>query len=308
MCGKGSNTTTTNQTSAAAPQLAGAITQSQNVAANNPFQAYGGQFTAPINAQQNAGIGNINQNSQFAMPYVQQALGLQSQAANPLTAGQIQNYYNPYQQQVIGATEQQFNLQNQQQQQNLLSNNAMQGALGGDRTGVAQANLAYMQQQAQAPVIAGLEQQGYNQALGTAAQQYQQNPQQAAFGLTSSAIGGQNAGLTGASAQVGAGTLEQQNQQQQNNALYNQFLMQQAFPYQQQGWLNSQIGSLGPAEGGTSSTTAPPPSMLGHHGSWSHRRWCAWRFRRVRKRWMDGPSVGGFCPENWWPCQHSARK
>ena len=37
--------------------------------------------------------------------------------------------------------------------------------------------------------------------------------------------------------------------------------MQQAFPYQQQGWLNSQIGSLGSMMGGTSSTTQPAPNQ-----------------------------------------------
>ena len=41
-----------------------------------------------------------------------------------------------------------------------------QGAWGGDRSAIAQAELANQQHLAQAPTIAGLENQGYSQALG----------------------------------------------------------------------------------------------------------------------------------------------
>ena len=221
MCGKGSNTTTSSQTPAAYPQLAGALTQSQNVAANNPFQAYGGQYVAPINAQQNTGIGNINQSHNLQCHTSMQALQLQTNAAQPLSAGQIQNYLNPYTQNVVNTTQAAQNTANQQALQNIKGNAIAQGALGGDRESIAEGAYYGAVAPGQAQQIANLYNQGYNTAVQTAEQQYQVNPQSSAFGLTSSAIGGQNAGLTGANAQVGAGTLQQGTQQAQDTAALN---------------------------------------------------------------------------------------
>lgn len=255
--------TTTNTSTAPSAQAMGAyqnvLGQAQNVA-QTPFNPYQGEFTAPINAQQNMGVSGINANANSASAPVNEALQLEQQAANPLTAQQIQNYQNPYTQQVVNATEAQFQNQNAQQQQQVLGNAAAQGALGNDRTGVAQANLAGQQQIAQDPVIANLYNQSYTQALQTAQQQYQQNPQQAAYGLTSTGIGGQNAALQGAGAQFGVGTSEQQTQQAQDTALYNQYLMQQAYPFQTTQWLAGIDSGVGSQMGGTSQTQAPTPS------------------------------------------------
>src|ERR1019366_1248620 len=67
----------------------------------------------------------------------------------------------------INATQSQFNNQNAVQGNSLIGQAIASGnAFGGDRAGVAAGNLANQQQMAQAPVIAGLENQGYAQALG----------------------------------------------------------------------------------------------------------------------------------------------
>ncbi len=265
--GKGSNTTSTQSTSAPDPQAYAAYSQllqrAQGVA-NTPYQAYTGQLTAPVNAQQNLGIGNINANANFAQPYVTQAAGIAQGAANPLTQQQIQNYQNPYTQDVVNATQAEFNNQNAQAQQGLTSNAIAQGALGGNRVGVAQGILAGQQQLAQAPTIAGLYNQSYNQGLQTAAQQYQQNPLSAAGALANFGISGQGAALSGAGAQLGAGTLQQQTEQQRLNAAYQQYQQAQAFPYQQTQWLAGLDTGVGSNLGGTSSgqTTSPAPNPL----------------------------------------------
>jgi hypothetical protein len=183
-------------------------------------------------------------------------------AASPITAAQIQGYESPYTQAVVDATQNQFNNQNAQQQQGVLSNAAAQGALGGNRVGITQANLANQQQLAQAPVIAGLENQGYQTGLNTALTE-QQAQAAGAYSLGNLGVSGQNAALTGANAQVGAGSLEQQTQQAQLAAAYQQFINQQAFPYQQSQWLAGIDSGLGSQMGGTSTTTAPPPNQLG---------------------------------------------
>ena len=262
MC-KGNNTTTS--TTAPNPQ-AGALysqllNQAQNVAAT-PYQAYSGQLVAPVNAQQNLGIGGINQYANFAQPYIQQGAQYANQAAQPITGAQIQQYESPYTSQVVNATENQFNQQNAVQQSQLTGNAAAQGALGGDRVGVAQGTLAGQQQMAEAPVIAGLENQGYSTALQTALAEQQQMGN-AAYSLGNLGTAGQNAGLSGASAQIGAGSLQQQTQQAQDQALYQQFINQQAYPFQTTQWLAGIGTGVGSQMGGTSSTTAPAPSLLG---------------------------------------------
>ena len=262
MC-KGSNTTST--TSSANPQAMSAysniLNQAQNVA-STPYQAYSGELTAGINNQQQTGIAGINANANYAQPYIQQAAGMATNAAAPITAGQIQQYESPYTQQVVNSTQAQFNNQNQQQQQGVVGNAISQGAFGGNRVGVAQAELANQQQLAQAPVIAGLENQGYQTGLNTALTE-QQAQAAGAYSLGNLGVSGQNAALTGANAQVGAGTLQQQTQQAQDLAQYGQYINQQAYPYQQLSWLSGIDTGVGSQMGGTSSTTGPSPSILG---------------------------------------------
>lgn len=270
MCGKGSNTTTSASTTSAAPQATSAyqalLDRAQGVAAT-PYQAYTGELTAPINSQQQAGISGINAASGQAQPAINQALGLAAGAANPLTAAQIQQYQNPYTQSVIDATQAQFNNQNAQQQQGLTGNAISQGALGGNRVGVAQANLAGQESLAQAPVIAGLYSNSYQQGLAAAGQQFQQNPLAAAGSIANFGLAGQNAALTSAGAQLGAGTVQQQTQQQIDAANQGQYNQQQAYPYQQTQWLAGLDTGVGPGLGSSSTgqTTAPAPNQLSQY-------------------------------------------
>src|SRR6516225_5994071 len=79
---------------------------------------------------------------------------------------QIQAIQSPYTAAVTQATQNWFNNQNAIQGNDLLSQAIRSGnAFGGDRAGIAAAQLAGQQQLAQAPVIAGLQQAGYQQAL-----------------------------------------------------------------------------------------------------------------------------------------------
>lgn len=268
--GKGSNTTnTSSQSSTSADPYADSayrdlISRAQGVA-STPYQAYSGELVAPINAQQQTGIGNLNANAGFATPFINQAAGMYGNAASPLTAEQISNYASPYTQQVVDATQAQFANQNAQQQAQLKGNAIARGALGGNRLGVAQGVMAGQQAAAQAPVIAGLYNTGYQNALQTAQQQYQQNPMNAAYALGNLGIQGQNAALAGAQAQIGAGTLQQQTQQAANQAAYQQYAQQQAYPFQTAQWLAGMTSGLGPLLGsytsGTSTQQGPQPNQ-----------------------------------------------
>ncbi|MDE2096855.1 MAG: hypothetical protein KGL39_06370 [Patescibacteria group bacterium] len=234
-------------------------------AASTPYQSYTGQLVAPTNQQQQAGTNTINRAYTASFPYITSAGNYANSAAQPISAGQISSYMNPYTSSVINATQDQFNTANAQQQSQLLGNAASQGALGGDRSAVAQASLAGQQQLAQAPVIAGLNSQNYSQAL--AAAQAQQATQLAAAGqlggLGSTAA---NIALGAGQAQIGAGTLQQQTQQAQDVANYQQYLQALGYPFQTAQFMATYglpaATSLGGTQTGSSSTMPSQASPL----------------------------------------------
>ena len=82
---------------------------------------------------------------------------------DPARVAEIQS---PFTQNVVNTTQDWFNNQNKIAANNLLSQGIRSGnAFGGDRAGIAAAEVGGQQQLAQAPVIAGLYQSGYTQAL-----------------------------------------------------------------------------------------------------------------------------------------------
>lgn len=265
--GKGTNTTTQNTTTAPNSQAMSAyqnvLGQAQGVA-QTPYQSYNSELVAPFNAEQNTGVQGINQYANAAQPAINYATNQAAASSAPLSTSAIQQYMSPYTQQVVNATQAQFNNQNQQQQQGVVGNAIAQGALGGNRSAIAQSEMANQQQLAQAPVIAGLENQGYNQAVQTAEQQ-QGIGLQGASTIGGLGTAGQTAGLTGSTAEMGAGTQQQATQQALDQALYQQFQNQQAYPFQEAQWLAGIDTGVGSQMGGTSqgTTTAPAPSMLG---------------------------------------------
>ncbi len=267
--GKGSNTTSTATTSSADPQAAQAyrdlIARASGVA-STPYQAYTGNLTAPVNAQQTAGISGINANANFASPFIQNASTQAAASSAPLTAGQIQNYLNPYTQNVVDATNAQMTHDNGVAMAGLQGNQIAQGALGGNATGVARGILAGQQGRTMASTDANLYSQGYGQAVQTAAGQ-QQLGLAGANAQANYGISGQGAALAGAGQQINAGSLQQQTEQQRLNALYGQYQQAQAYPYQQAQWLagiDTGVGSnLGQST--TGQTTGPPPNQTAQY-------------------------------------------
>ena len=184
---------------------------------------------------------------------------------------------NPYQQQVVNATEAEINNQNQQQAASLQGNAISAGAFGGDRAGVAQSALAGQQDIANNAVLAGLNTSNFMNAEGefnnqqqtnlgaaqnTAARQLAASQQLGTLGQTA-----QGEALNEANAQTNAGTLEQTTQQAQDTAAYNQFLQQQAYPFQTTGWLANIVEGIGSQSGGSSTgQTTTTGSTLGAIG------------------------------------------
>ena len=143
----------------------------QQAGAYNMGAAYAG--AQPFNQQAAQGI---NQAYQGAQPYNAMATGLAGAGAQGVNAQQIGGqqigqFMSPYIQSVLQGTEGMLNQQNQQAMSGQTGNAIMSGAFGGDRAGIAAANLAQQQQLANAQTYSGILNQGYGQALGAAQQQ-----------------------------------------------------------------------------------------------------------------------------------------
>jgi hypothetical protein len=290
----GKTATSTQQVSVPPEVLAqyNSVNSRANNVANTPFQQYGGEFVAPINATQNAGIAGTNTYANTAQPYFgaatdqinssQSAVNPINQAAisgteassAPLTGDQINQYLSPYLSTVLGSTSALIGQQNEQAQAGQLGDAIRSGAFGGDRTGIAAANLNQQQNLASANILSGIANQGYQSALSTAQGQQQIGLAGAnqlaqigstAYGegantantLANLGTGAQSAGLAGANAQIQAGTVQQQTQQAQDTAQYQQFLQQQSYPFQVAQFLANIAEGTGALSGSTTTTQQP---------------------------------------------------
>ena len=269
--GKGGSTTTSSvQIPPEVLARYNAVNAQAQTVAQQPFQQYStdpNAFVAPLTSTQQAGITNTNAMAGAAQPYYQQATGLAQASAtnvNP-SALDVNQYLNPYTQDVVNATQAAMNQQQGQQLSQQQGQAINAGAFGGDRANLQRAALQGQQSLAQAQAISPLYQQNYNQALATAQQQQgvglgaaqanRANLQNVAQGLASLGTNAQQAGLAGAQAQMGAGQAQQQTQQAGLQALYNQFQQQQAYPFQVAQFLANIAEGTGAVSGNTTTST-----------------------------------------------------
>lgn len=150
---------------------------------------------APLQGQAASGFSSALTGAQ---PYNAGATGLAlagAQAVNPtaLTGADIDQYLSPYLSTVLGSESALLNQNNQQQQIGQLGNAITSGAFGGDRAGIAAANLEQQQNLGNANIYSGILNAGYTNALSTAQQQQQ-------LGL--SAAQANRAALSGAAGQI----------------------------------------------------------------------------------------------------------
>ena len=150
------------------------------LAAASPYnQAATGYAASGAGQAQNL-YGSSNALAQAALntatPYDQGAAGLaragtQQVNAQQIGAPQINQFLSPYLGDVAQSTEALQNQENQQQMAGQLGNAITSGAFGGDRAGIAAANLSQQQELANSNVLSGILNTGYNTALGAAQQQ-----------------------------------------------------------------------------------------------------------------------------------------
>src|SRR5499427_1766515 len=215
--------------------------QNASQLAGTPFNPGMLGQVAPLNPNQleaGADIQSIMQNyAGFVNPVVQAGAQMGTFDPNAVTS-----IMSPFTQNVTQATQNWFNNQNAIQGNDLLSQGIRSGnAFGGDRSGVAAAQLAGQQQLAQAPVIAGLRQAGYTQALD----EYNKLKQ---------------FGIQGAGAALGWGGLEQAQAQRELDVAQQNAMMSSAYPFQTMNWYGSILGGIAPLLGTTATGANNPPS------------------------------------------------
>lgn len=263
MCFGGSKQTTTS-TMQLPPEFQAAYSRSLQMAqdaTSRPYEAYQGQLVAGLNPTQLQGLSNINAAQGMALPAIQQGMGYTQQAAQGITPELYNRFYSPYVQDVANATQRNLLESNAQQQSGLKSSAIQAGAFGGDRAGIAAAEMARQQNLANGQTMSGIYNQGYNQAMGLAGQQVQNlgamGNQLAGLGLNA-----QGSALQGAQAQMQAGATQQATEQAQLQAAYDQFLQRLAYPYQQANFFSQIATGLGSTAGGTTTSTQPGPSAF----------------------------------------------
>ena len=260
--GKGGNTTTSSfQPPAAFMKAYKESLEMARDAVNDPYKGYKGDLVAGLTPTQKDAIRNINAAQGMALPAIQKGMDYTQQAAKGITPELYKRFYSPYVKDVANTTFANL-MESQAQQQSGLKSGAIQaGAFGGDRGGIAQAEMARQQQLGNAMAMSNIYNQGYGQAMGLAGQQVANlgamGQQMAGLGA-----GAQGSVLQGAQAQMAAGAQQQATKQAELQAAYQQWMQRQAYPYQQAQFFANIAQGLGAGAGGTSSTTGPEPNLF----------------------------------------------
>jgi hypothetical protein len=256
----GKTATSTSQTTIPSEVLAryNAVNTMAEGAASKPYQSFGTQasdYIAQMNQQQNTGINSVNAAAGSYQPYLDAATGA-TQAGMGSSIDNIQKYMSPYLTNVADTTSALMRQSNEQAQSGALGAAASSGAFGGDRAGIAAANLAGQNQLAMGKTMADIYNQGYGQAASLSqadlARQLQGGAQMAGLGAQA-----QGLGLQGAQAQLAAGTMQQQTEQAGKDAMIKDFMQRQGYPFQTAQFLANIALGTGVASGTT--TTAERP-------------------------------------------------
>ena len=269
--GGGNQDVTQTQYSREAPDIESRKVQLMDTAANlasKGKQPSAGDITIPtqnvagFDQLQNQGFGMSSAGINSYQPYLNQATTQTLNSVGQYDPNSYQQYMNPYQNEVISGIENQF--AKAQNQNNMQANQV--GAFGGSRQGIQTAELASQQAQA----VGQANAQNYGQAQQMAQQQFEsQMGRQAQAGQQLAGLGQYQQQLQqGDIANVmAAGSIKQQNAQQQADSQYRQQLQQIYEPFQRMAFV-SDIYQGAPSSGmaisqGTAPTTNPLAQGIG---------------------------------------------
>tara|TARA_R110000851_G_scaffold101620_1_gene217853 strand:- start:5782 stop:6642 length:861 start_codon:yes stop_codon:yes gene_type:complete len=221
-----------------------------------------GQQVSSFTGLQNEAIDRTQQGLGTFQPYLNQASNYLMDSTQAYDPNSYQAYMNPYQNEVIGGIERQFD-----KMQNQADMSAVQaGAFGGSRSGIQTAELGAQRAQ----TVGQAQAQNYGQAQQQAQQQFsnqmsrQQSAAQGIAGLGAQQQALQQGDIASA---MSAGSVQQQQAQQISDAQYRQQLQQLYEPYQRLGFVSDIYQGM-PSSGmsttmGTSPMTNPLAQAVG---------------------------------------------
>lgn len=221
-----------------------------------------GQQVSPFLGLQNEAFDRTNKGLGTFQPYLNQASNYLMDSTQAYDPNSYQAYMNPYQNEVIGGIENQFD-----KMQNQANMSAVQaGAFGGSRQGIQTAELGRQR----ADAVGQAQAQNYGQAQQQAQTQFgsqmarQQSAAQGAAGLGAQQQALQQGDIASA---MSAGSVQQQQAQQISDAQYRQQLQQLYEPYQRLGFVSDIYQGM-PSSGmsttmGTSPMTNPLAQAVG---------------------------------------------
>ena len=221
-----------------------------------------GQQVSPFLGLQNEAFDRTNKGLGTFQPYLNQASNYLMDSTQAYDPNSYQAYMNPYQNEVIGGIENQFD-----KMQNQANMSAVQaGAFGGSRQGIQTAELGRQR----ADAVGQAQAQNYGQAQQQAQAQFgnqmsrQQSAAQGVAGLGAQHQALQQGDIASA---MSAGSVQQQQAQQISDAQYRQQLQQLYEPYQRLGFVSDIYQGM-PSSGmsttmGTSPMTNPLAQAVG---------------------------------------------
>ena len=263
--GKTKSTTTQNQTWGPTQYVAdaykGLINQAQGVA-KTPYNPATAQKVAGFTAPQYQGFAGVQNNQGAYQPYMDQAAGLATLGSSAITGDQIAGYMNPYTDQVIDASMNDWQRMAQRRMTDTNSNASKIGALTGDRSQVAQALAREASDNEMASGIANLRNQGWQSALGAA----QTDASRALQGAQiEGSLGGlaQQYGYNDAEALLNIGKTQQDQQQKVLDANTLNAKTRSAYPFETTQWLANILQGIGSQAGGESTGTGTTTQKSG---------------------------------------------
>ena len=257
MCGESKQESSTSQSTTALQPYSDAykriLGRAEGVA-DTPYDPNTDKQVAGFTGPQTQAFGQVQSNLGNYQPYMSEAANLTGRGGAELTSADIQARMSPYTQNVIDATQRQFDTQNARQMQDVNSSVAKRGALYGSGRDVAEALTREAQMNAQNPVIAGLYEGGFNNAQSAALDDKARALQ---AGAQYGNLGGleQQYGLTDVNTLLGVGGMQQAQDQSVLDAATQNAAARAQYPFDTTQWLANIASGLGRSAGTTTTGT-----------------------------------------------------
>lgn len=257
-----SSVSTYTPTPAATDMYNNVFSRANDVANNTNYNPATAKTIADFSPDQLAAMGMVRDSQGNWQPGINNATANVDQAARGITGGDISQFYNPYESDVINATMADIDKQNAMDRRNYTANEVSQGALGGSGYGLGLGALTGNQSQARNTSLANLRSGGFDRALAAAqadkARQLSAGQAQAGIAQLGSQLN--TADIT---ALMNTGNQQQTQQQAVNDAASQNATQQQLFPMQMAQWLASIGSGIGPLMGGTTAGSGSATTSQG---------------------------------------------